>query len=308
MSALPAVIEERPVAVDRPPFVEGIYTNDQLSNAEYHSIDALSSTGAKVLAQQSGFHYQFKLANPLEQTPSLRMGTAVHTGILEPHKFDAEIMAVPANAPKYPTDVQLNAANPSAKTLAAIDWWQDFEKRSEGKVVLKADEYDRVLKMIASVQRHDFAMAVLEDGQREYSILWRDREFDVPCRCRFDSLRLDDMVAADLKTCVDASPDAFARSAANLAYHLSAAFYHVGAETMLNQSPRAWFWVCVENVAPFATAVYRCEADALRAGMRMVNTAMGRYRVVRSSGFWDAYPGIKPLKFPRYALMHPNEE
>lgn len=308
MNALPAIIEERPVAVDRPPFVEGIYTSDRLSNAEYHKIDALSSTGAKVLAQQSGFHYQFKLANPLEQTASLRMGTAVHTGILEPHKFTEEIVPVPADAPKYPTEQQIGAKSPSDKTIAALDWWERFEKRTAGKLVLKPDEFDRVQKMIASVQRHDHAMAVLEDGEREYSILWRDREFDVPCRCRFDSLRLADMVAADLKSCADASPDGFARAAANLSYHLSAAFYTVGAETMLDQSPRAWYWVCVENVAPHATAVYRCESDALRAGMRLVNVAMGRYRVGRSSGYWDAYPGIKPLKLPRYALMHATEE
>lgn len=308
MSALPVTVEQ-PVEDDTGfgDLGPGVYSNDELSNEDYHAMSALSSTGAKVLALQSAYHYRYQRENPSEPTPSMRLGTAVHTGVLEPDKFKASVVAVPADAPQRPTSAQRNAKKPSESTLASIAWWNDFEKRTAGKLVLSADEFERAQHMIASVQRHDHAMALLEDGRTELSLLWQDGAYDVPCRCRFDFFG-NNMVAADLKTTVDASPEGFARQAANLAYHLSAAFYWSGAEAVLNESPRAWFWICVENVAPYATAVYACEMDALRAGMRLVNVAMGRFRVARRSKYWDAYPGVKPLKFPRYALMHPTEE
>lgn len=307
MSALPVVIDEPKIDTgfgDREP---GVYTADDLSNEEYHAMSALSSTGAKILAHQSAYHYRYLRENPKAATASMQLGTAVHIGILEPERFESAIVVIPEDAPKRPSAREANAKKPSDATLAAVAWWKRFEAGAAGKLVFDAEDFDRIQKMIASVQRHEHAMALLEDGQRELSLLWRDGAYDVPARCRFDFFG-NNMVAADLKTTVDASPEGFARQAANLGYHLSAAFYWGGAEAVLNESPRAWFWICVENVAPYATAVYACEPDALRAGMRLVNTAMGRFRVARSSNYWDAYPGVKPLKFPRYALMHPSEE
>lgn len=301
MSNEVAVIEQAPVAFDVPPFRPGIYTNDELSNPEYHAVNALSSTGAKILAKQSAYHYQFARANPPEPTLAMQMGTAVHTGVLEPEKFEASIICVPADAPRKPTAAQWNAKRPSVESQLAMDWWTTFNERAKGKLVLDAESFDKVHKMVESVRRHDHAMALLEGGHTELTLMWQDAGFDVPCKCRFDHFG-DDMAATDLKTCRDASPDGFARAAADLGYHLSAAHYWSGAEHVLNESPKFWAWICVENVAPYATAVYMCPPDALRAGMRLAQIALGRYRVARSINYWPGYEGIQPLNFPRYAL------
>ena len=73
--ATQAQVDERP----RTPFEAGI--SYELSNAEYHSIDALSSTGVKRILQ-SPMHYKWDRENPKPPTPAMAIGTAGYTAML----------------------------------------------------------------------------------------------------------------------------------------------------------------------------------------------------------------------------------
>ena len=70
----------------------------------------------------------------------------------------------------------------------------------------------------------------------------------------------------DLKTTMDASPDAFARTAANFNYPLQAAYYVDGLQAAGIASPDAvtsFVFLVVEKTPPYGVAVYTLPEDAI---------------------------------------------
>lgn len=291
-----------PCELVAPAFSEGHV--DGLAADVYHSIEALSSSGCKMLLR-SPAHYRYAKDNPTPPTESMLLGTAVHAAILEPDVFHSGYVTAPADAPKRPTSAQLGAKNPSDKTLAAIAFWQRFDAENEGKVVLDTEDATKVQHMVSAVKNHEAAAFLLQAGKSESSIFWLDKTYDdegVPCKARFDWLR-DDKICVDLKTCLDASPEGFGRAVASLSYHVQAAHYWSGCEHVFNESPRSWVWVAVESVAPYGVGVYVAEPNHLLAGMRLQRAAMERYRHGLKTGYWKNYSGkVLPLQMPGWAL------
>lgn len=285
-----------------PPFVPGVHPT--MPPDEYRAIEALSSTGAKKLLR-SAAHYMVERTAPAEPTPAMQFGTAVHCAILEPERLDAEVVAVPDDAPTKPTKAQREAKSPSAATVQSVQWWRDFAARASGRIVLSQDQFDTVRRIADAVHAHPGARRLLEGGRPELSLLWRDARYGVQCKARFDYHRADGGIV-DLKTADDASPDGFARASASLEYALSAAFYWNAAEHVLDASPPFFAWVAVEKEEPFGVACYVCEPNALRVGMRKVEAALKRYSECVQSGRWPAYADtIEPLKFPGWYLREP---
>lgn len=298
MSAVLASDHGTDGALPEVPFEPGIRTD--LSNEDYHRIDALSASGLKRILQ-SPMHYRWDRDNPREPTDSMQLGTAVHLGVLEPDKFATDCIAVPEDAPKKPTLVQLAAAKPSPAAMESIAWWDAFAKRAAGKLVLSADTYAKALSMIRAVKAHPAVEWLMSEGAPEVSFQWSDAHWNVPCKCRFDWLRPDG-IAMDLKTTVDASPEEFPRAVASFKYHLQNRWYDIGHEHLRDESLRGFAFVAVENVAPYGVAVYTIEPNALAFANGRIEEALMRYKNARDSGFWKGYSGkINPLTLPRWA-------
>jgi exodeoxyribonuclease VIII len=117
---------------------------------------------------------------------------------------------------------------------------------------------------------------------------------------------LGDNLIVDLKTAQDASPDAFARTAANFGYHAQAAYYLDGLRNLGYCDEQAVFlFVVVEKTPPFGVAVYALDDDAIEAGRAQYEDAWSTYRSCRASNNWPSYPGsqkIETLSLPRWAV------
>lgn len=288
-----------PIEAAPPPVPDGTY--DDLDERLYRRQARLSYSGAKVLLR-SAAHYLVDRQNPKPSTEEQRFGTAFHAELLEPGRLDEMVVALPEDAPKRPTRVQLEAAKPSAKTLEAIAWWKDFDAMAGTRLVLDGADAARIQGMLAAVRAHGGARRLLAQGRPEVSLLWTDGRYQVPCKCRIDWLRPDG-VMVDVKTTVDASPEEFARQAAGLMYHMQTAAYFSGAEHVLNETPPAWAWIAVEKEPPYGVSTCVAPADAILAGMRLWDIALGRYRDALDTGTWPAYAEtIEPLQFPQWAL------
>jgi hypothetical protein len=60
----------------------------ELTNEEYHACEGLSSSSIKLLLEcPKIYHYQYVLGNRTAETKPMKLGTALHTLILEPNKF-----------------------------------------------------------------------------------------------------------------------------------------------------------------------------------------------------------------------------
>lgn len=285
-----------------PVFTPGVYTNEHLSNEDYHRLDALSSTGIKQILR-SPMHYRYWRDHPQEERDALILGSALHMSVLEPDRFAADVVAVPDDAPRKPTSRQRGAMKPSPATLSAIGWWDDWEASTVGKVVISAEQRVHVEGMGNAVRRHPVYQEFLVHCLTEVSYLWNDARLGTPCRCRFDLLHPEHF-AFDLKSTRDASPDGFSRAVASYSYHLQEAHYRNGYEHIAHQSLQAFAFIAVENLPPYGVAVYVNPSNAIRYALNRVEEALILYDHCMKTGYWRGYSEkIQPLVLPRWATQ-----
>lgn len=236
--------------------------------ADYHADKAAVSKGmlATLLKRRRLYKAEHIDGREEEREPTTDMdkGTLTHTGLLEPELFD-DAYAI------YPADVL--AKNGAASTNAARAFKE--EHAAAGKIVLKQEDFDDVLAMIASVKARLGHWLKLE-SRREHAVYWRDDETDILCRCRPDWLIEKGGCAYifDLKTTADSSPEAFRRAAEQHRYWLQHAHYSNGVHIALDREvDTEFYFVVVENTFPHTTVLYQLlpsvavAADVRRCGL-----------------------------------------
>lgn len=264
----------------------GVYTG--MPAPDYHAIDALSASGAKHLLR-SPAHYLAQKEKPMEPTASMRLGTAVHTMILEPEKADIEI----ARAPKV-----------DKRTKVGKETIELFEREHQGKLILDADVFDKAAAIAEAVAKHPVARDLLKDGQAETSMLWKAYD-GLPCKARFDYYRGDGIV--DVKTTQDASPEAFARSIASFKYHMQAAHYLQGYREVTGWDADYFTFVAVESEPPYAIGIYRLDEASLQTGRMLMEKAAMAFRTAADPVQWKGYArDIETISVPSWALLDPS--
>jgi exodeoxyribonuclease VIII len=122
---------------------------------------------------------------------------------------------------------------------------------------------------------------------------------------RVDALKVDsdnEAVIVDVKTTsAGADYGTFSRQAAQLNYHLSAAWYcHLAGLNGL--PPCRFYWIAVETAAPYAVAVYEIHPDALDLGVGMMNDALELIAQCEDAGVWPGYQAeAQCLNLPAWA-------
>lgn len=274
-----------------------------LSYADYDSWPAMRASWLKILAEKTPAHLRYAMDNPREDTETFALGRAVHSGILEPSLFGSEFVAVPDDAPSRPTERQRTAKKPSPETIEAIKWWDDFNDRTNGATVLKADAYAAAQKMIRAVWSHPTARELLSgDGMNEVSAFWIDVATGEPCRARIDRFTRyrGESAVVNIKTTVDAGPGGFRRQVENLNYHLSEGFHHSGLQ-VLSPYVRSAFFIAVEKGPPHCVSIYRLDREDLDRAMEIMGRHLWTYHECRASGHWPGYgEDINDLSLSRW--------
>ena len=255
-----------------------------LSNEDYHRLKAVSPSQIKVLGRSPLHYYDQFLAEDREKrepTPAMLMGTALHTAVLEPELWD-ETIAVPPQA--------FDRRSKAGKELAA-----EFERESAGKIVLSPEDADQVRRMADAVRKHPAAGFLLElPGRREASYTWKDPATGLECKTRPDWHSEDRRIVVDVKTCRDASRHEFAKSIANLDYHVQAAWNQSALEA------EQFITIAVENTRPYAVAVYPASGAMIAAGQRRIEAAMTLLAECWANNRWPGYGELvqEPIELP----------
>jgi exodeoxyribonuclease VIII len=100
-----------------------------MENADYHAHPAISKSHLDLIAR-SPLHYWARFLDPKrvipEPTPAMRIGSAVHTHVLELDKWDTEYTVAPDGLDR--------------RTKAGKEAWAAFEAESaNGRTVLSRD-------------------------------------------------------------------------------------------------------------------------------------------------------------------------
>lgn len=251
-----------------------------ISNADYHADPAVSASHLHAIAR-SPYHYWSRYLDsnrkPVEPTAAMRLGTLVHTAVLEPDELLQRYGVAP--------DRRTKDGKAVAERMAAAG----IEAVSEADMTL-------ALSMASSVRNHPAAAALLKQGKAEQSFWWDDAATGLRCKCRPDWYYGTTVV--DLKTTTDASPAGFAKSVATFRYHTQASHYLAG----LHGAERFVF-IAVEKTAPYAVAVYELDAAALAAGEQLRQRDMRVIADCHATKEWPGYgDDCQTLSLPSWAL------
>ena len=256
---------------------------------EYHALPRLSNSGIGSLFKSPA---HFKARKWGEPSKAMRIGSAVHTLVLEPH-LAASMLPV---APEV-----------NKRTKAGRAAWEAWTAGvSPQATLLDATERAVADKAAHAIRSHEEIQATgLLFGKVEHSILFEIE--GCPAKARFDVFNKASIIV-DLKTSRDASE--FEKSVANFGYHTQAAFYTMAAHAA-GWEPKAFLFVVVETSDEMMNSgdpsqfvrVVQLDDQAVLQGEKDVLRAAKLYRECLESGVWPGYSrGIDTLHLPIWAI------
>ena len=251
------------------------------SNEEYHAIkDAVGSSGLRTLIMQTPAHFKYNLDNPEPPSAEMRMGTYVHTAILEPHLFSSSLVV----------DVGSRAAKA----------FKDAVQSHPGKTVMLQNEFEQALNIRDAVLGNLTARNLLSQGINESSYFWTDEQTGVKCKFRPDCIR-PGRIGVDLKTCADASFRGFMNSIGRFRYDMQAAFYLEGLSKVTGENHDSFTFIVAEREPPYLVACYVLDEASIERGMQDVRKALTLYAQCLDSDMWPGYPAeLQPISVPHW--------
>ena len=179
-----------------------------MTRVEYDSIEALNQSTIKIAHDRSLRHAHWELTHPSEPSDALVDGQAFHAMLLEPEVFKRNYAAMPTDE---------KGRKHSRRTKLGSEAWAEYEKEHGEKWPIKADRIGELVAMRDSVMQHKIAHDLISNASyTELSAVWEHPSFGFLCKGQIDLVTQYEgwTWVIDVKTCVDASPEAFNRAIA----------------------------------------------------------------------------------------------
>lgn len=275
----------------------------------YNAIEAVNYSTAKY-SLKSPLAYRHVVDNGTKTTGPMTLGSACHVGVLEPERFERDVVIW--NEPTKKGD-KVAPRNGGA--------WEHFKRLNAGKIILLQDEHDGVCSMRDAVRSDPVAAPFLERGEAEVAMVWTDPETGLLCKGRvdwitsglFDGDRFvsdpnGEPVIVGLKTAAEAGARMFAKQAARLYYHLQWAMYQEGYRVLTGRTPHM-VEIAVESEPPHDTVAYEIGLDVTGPGLVLYHEALETIARCRKQGSWPGQSGgkIVQLVLPSYAAGIPDD-
>ena len=258
----------------------------------------VSQSGLKMLRPPSTpREFQHYLLNGMTPTEAMEFGSAVHTMVLG--RGDQYVT--------YPDDLKLSVDG-KATTTEAKRWVA--EQREAGRIVLNRARFDSMAAVAEAILHHPVAGELFTDptGKAEVSA-YHEAIPGLWMRSRFDLLRGS---LVDLKTAADPHPEAWARQAWSLGYHIQDVAYRRAFVAVTGEpDPGPMMFIIVGSKAPHLISVVTLDAEFERLGAEQLDAALALYSEQRAKHGdprdpnvrWDGLPSqLAVLAPPRHAF------
>lgn len=236
-----------------------------LNESTYHADpDTLSASAAKTLLGKRP---------PSGDSDSMRLGTLVHTVILEPERLDEYAVL-------DPDVIGVKADGSKAGTPTATKAWKDavFAAKRDGLIVISPAEMDKANRMAQAVMEHPEAGRLLALATDHEVSAYADHPTGARVRGRFDLIGPG--FIGDIKTTRNADPDAFGKTTHDLGYHISGANY-LDIATACGFDVNRFVLICVENEpnlsGQFRVSVNEIAERAIERGRELMHEACERW-------------------------------
>lgn len=262
------------------------------TNSEYHAdTSAVSHSMLDTFGESATKYYRKFVAKtwPTEKpSKALRIGSALHAMVLEPHCFE-DLIAISEDRER--------------RSNADKQWWAQFEADNADKTIITPDEYVLVSAMVWAVTENETAHKLVTwAGAREKRIDWVDAKTGIKCKCKPDLLA-DNGMLIDLKTASGPDPSRFSWAANEYGYHRQSAFYLDGIAVAHGEADRKFLFVVVGNEPPHDVGCYWMQPDAIELGRKQNRELLDRLAQCIADDEWlnPWSVGVNVLDLPRYA-------
>ncbi len=257
----------------------------------YHKSFGVSKSNLSHIIRNSFEHYEFFKEKGYDSA-ALTFGRAFHSKLLTPKIYKKSTFVLP--------DLDLRSAQ--GKVMS-----RKFNLENADKTVISAKDSASVDNLVGKVKKHPIASMLLAEGDHEVSFYWKNKIGTIS-RGRADSVitkpspklakelkknipgYVGQGVVIDYKTSESASKDEFERSILKYLYHVQAAAYCEGLETV-HGIPFIFIFVVVEKSGPQSVAWFSLDEAAVEAGENEFYYALCTHKKhVDSPNQWKGYP------------------
>jgi hypothetical protein len=241
------------------------------SNADYHARDSISASRLKLLRESPRVYEASVLLSkmPHNETPAMKLGTAIHAKVLEPDAFcEAYAYCPPECSDK--------------RTKAYKEW----AATAGDRIPLNEADGTTIHTAAAALTMHPIAGKIIRAAElTEGSVTYTDPESGADCRFRFDGIA--GPIVFDIKTIAECSMDKISRAIWDFGYHIQAAHYLAGLETLDPSTDWRFMFLFVETSEPWRVRVVELGPSEIQLG-RFERAALIRDLLARTaSGDWS---------------------
>ena len=269
-----------------------------MTDIDYHSSARIGRSGLK-LVSITPRHYYSEYLDPnrewKEPSKALRLGTALHTAVLEPELYRSKIIIEPTS---WPTKKECGVSQEDQKF--------NFNRKNRDKTIISVDDSNSIHGMYNAIFEHPLASRLLgSKGFAERAILFDHPETGSPSKIKPDWYNEDENIIIDIKSTDDASPEGFAKSCVNYWYHVQAPWYLDGFYYANGIMPRAFIFIVVEKERLFNVAVYYAPPDMIELGRSIYLKHLRTYEKCRQANYWPGYSeNLEPINLPTWAFRN----
>lgn len=256
----------------------------------YHATRAISKSGMDKLRQAPAKFKAWMDGVAEEETEALLFGSVFHCLALEPGEFGK----------RYAVK-QFNGSTKAGKEEATT-------AKAAGLELVPTKIHNAASAMAESVLIHPLIgkLMTAKDKRTEVSIYWSETVdgLEIPCKARLDMLATVPgfgLVAVDLKSTDDASPEGLASSVLKWGYHRQAVWYR-RALRAVGMDSSVFVLVAVEKTAPHLVTAANVSEAAQQVGLEEIKDTLSTYASCTKSGLWPGYVSeIIDLDLPEWA-------
>jgi hypothetical protein len=302
-----------------------------LDIAEYHAANALSVSKIKVFRYSPALFFGRFIAKtiaPPEETQAFFDGKAIETlGLDGRAEWQAKYAVTPADAPARPTEAMLNAAKPSAKSIARQEYWAHWDAANAGKISISSEGSEMVERINANLHAHPLAGPLLAACEKQVTFRLQGEHFPIPIQVRPDAwceegceVSKGEPAIVDLKTLPklpDDDPEVISRQIAAFWYAGQAFIYREIVATVLGWPkdirPR-FIFIFAEKEAPFRIKLAELDDVSLDVAFKQATETLDRMKQCFRTGIWpntwdDTFTKEVPkVSLPKYYIRRETED
>jgi len=255
---------------------------------EYHADDSVSNTMLSAMDKSPAHCFALHLdpqRPEREQTPAMFVGTLTHTAILEPAALGERYVVKPDEV-----DYRTSAGKA----------WRD----SQTAAIVSADLLNQAEQMRKAFMNVKALSNLMQSGQAEASLFWKDAGTGLRCRARPDWLHWTGPKRAtvlDVKTIKDLTPEAVQRAISTFGYHRQAAHYTAGLKHLGIEVDEFVFGF-VSNSYPYLAAAYVLDDESAAQGREEIGELLARFADCKARNTWPAFgDGYQLTSLPAWA-------